>query len=374
MSTCARVDGIRLSVHPGSSSDLCGVTLAVTAGLRDEAADEAGLAHLLEHLAWGVGDVNRDHLVFGKTAEDVTTITSVCLLDSVDAVIKEMACRLRGPYDNVDRIRAECLTIRSELRLRVRNDVRQQRERAAIDMLLRPHQLAYTSHKTWEPDNCPGTEAVSRFHRRLWCGAPVCLAVTGPVDPATVSESVAVHFGKRPESDPVSLPRGRLQTARRRLQRLPAESGTGPACCTAFLVDVGDAHRLAALTVLARVLTDGAGRHATLERFGTVFGLRRPAAFTLSAPHDRYEALLDELGDFTPRDVATAAEACARHAEYHAADPGLFTADLAAAGLSVHGSAAIAELPDMLRRIRPVDVHDALSALANSDQLTVCWS
>src|SRR5262245_4384625 len=222
-------NGVRVVVEPYRASDMVALQLWVQAGGRDEAANELGLAHYLEHMVFkgtttrptgfierdveGVGgrmnagtslDYTYYHMLLpaGRALAGIETLADV----SVNATLDEM--QLEG----------EKRVVLEEMRLS---------EDTPMRFLARQlYEALFEGHPYGRPvigraDLIRGLtrEQLLGFYRRHYVPEFFTLVVVGPVSPRDVIEVATHAFGRLPRVGVSRLPISPATAAPRRLER-----------------------------------------------------------------------------------------------------------------------------------------------------------
>jgi zinc protease len=320
-------NGLTLHIAPGHPAPVAAVQAWLGAGSADEAAGEAGVAHVMEHMlfkgsaGYGLGELvsaieRGGGEINAWTAFDHTVYHAVLGADHVDAAIHALGDALLEPRIDPDELAREREVILEE--------IRQGSDDPARGVAQSLFATAFVAHPYRRP--VIGTAAsVQRigerellgFFRRFYVADNLTVVVAGDVDPDRVQRAVERRFRAMPSGRPS-----------RRGPAEPPQTAPRAACSHR---DLGEAYLaigfhvpavrhpdLAALDVAAIVL--GQGESARLPRLlrdgeqlvtsahASLHTLRDPGLLVLSATArpgdaprtvsalvDRSAALIDDL-------------------------------------------------------------------------------
>jgi zinc protease len=295
-------NGLTLHVAAGHPAPVVAVQAWVGVGSADEAAAQAGVAHVVEHMLfkgshrYGVGELTRAIERSGGeinawTSFDHTVYHAVLGRDHVDEAVAAIGDTLLAPRVDPDELERERQVILEE--------IRQGADDPARSVAQSLFAAAYVAHPyrrpvigTPESVQRLGERELVEFFRSFYVADNVTLVVAGDVDPAHVRRSVERRFR--------SMPAGRP------LRRLPDEPAQTSPRAVASHRDVSEAYLsvgfhvpkarhpdVAALDVAAILL--GESDSARLPRrlrdrdelvtgaYAHVHALRDPGLFVLSA-------------------------------------------------------------------------------------------
>jgi zinc protease len=209
-------NGVRVIVQEHRASDVVALQLWVRAGGRDEAANELGLAHYLEHMLFKgttsrpTGFIDRDvEGVGGRmnagTSLDYTYYHMVLPVARTDAAIDLLADISVNASLETAVLDAEKRVVLEEMRLSEDNPRR--------FLARRLHEALFEGHPYGRPvigtpDLVRGLtrETLLGFYRRLYAPEAFTLVVVGPVVPADVIERARRTFGRFPRGGHAPAP------------------------------------------------------------------------------------------------------------------------------------------------------------------------
>jgi zinc protease len=206
-------NGLTLHVAPGHPAPVAAVQAWVGVGSADEAAHEAGAAHIVEHMlfkgsaGYGLGELVRaiergGGEINAWTAFDHTVYHAVLGRDHVDAAIHALGDALIEPLVDPDELAREREVILEE--------IRQGSDDPARSVAQSLFATAFVAHPYRRP--VIGTaESVARigerelveFFRTYYVADNLTLVVAGDVDPERVQRSVGRRFRAMPSGRPV---------------------------------------------------------------------------------------------------------------------------------------------------------------------------
>ncbi|HEX3761092.1 MAG TPA: pitrilysin family protein, partial [Kofleriaceae bacterium] len=306
-------NGLTLHVAPGHPAPVAAVQAWIGAGSADEAVDEAGVAHVVEHMlfkgsaGYGLGELvsaieHGGGEINAWTSFDHTVYHAVLGADHIDAAIHALGDALIEPRVDPDELAREREVILEE--------IRQGSDDPARGVAQSLFATAFVAHPYRRP--VIGTAAsVQRigerellgFFRRFYVADNLTLVVAGDVDPDRVQRAVERRFrampsGRPPRRAPAEPPQTAPRAACSRRELGEAYVAIG------FHVPAVRHPDLAALDVAAIVL--GQGESARLPRLlrdgeqlvtsahASLHALRDPGLWVVSAtarPSDAPRAL-----------------------------------------------------------------------------------
>jgi zinc protease len=209
-------NGVRVIVQEHRASDVTALQLWVRAGGRDEAADELGLAHYLEHMLFKgtssrpFGFIDRDiegaggrmnagtsfdytyyHMVLpvARTAAGIDLLADISVNASLEAAVLD----------------AEKRVVLEEMRLSEDNP-RRFLSRKLHETVFEGHPYGRPVIGTPELVRGLTRETLLAFYRRLYAPESFTLVVVGPVNPTEVLERARRTLGRLPRSANAPLP------------------------------------------------------------------------------------------------------------------------------------------------------------------------
>ncbi len=206
-------NGLRYHLQPqGNGSNKLSLRLLIRCGSLDEKSDEAGAAHLVEHLAFNdtakypAGSLAPVLQRFGFTwISDVTADTSYtytlykldlpgkpALLDDALDVLREIAENIQFNPRTID---GERRVIQSELLARDTADTQHAVDVRAT-LLGNTDLLSHPPGGTASSISAISAEALKRFYQRCYQPSRMTLVVVGDIAPANGVERITRHFGK----------------------------------------------------------------------------------------------------------------------------------------------------------------------------------
>ena len=239
-------NGLELRTRPVSGRSTAAVALWWHAGRLHEQPDEAGAAHLIEHLVlealpagrcarWG-GAVN------GQSGREWTVWHALLPAESAPEFLGTLARALLAPLPPASRLERECRVLAAETGGAAARDLW---EHCALRTAFGTHPVARPLAVAAHPDR----ERLAAFRARLLCGSRLRITAAGGLDPEALAaalrplESLPAGSAEAPEPSVPALP------ARPGRHRIAA--GTGALWLLPF--PAGDA---AAVAVLAPLLAD----------------------------------------------------------------------------------------------------------------------
>lgn len=194
-------DSIALRTAPATTGKVAAVALWWRAGRLHEGADEAGAAHLLEHLVcdalpryrvarWG-GAVN------GQSGREWTLWHALLPATQTPEFIAALADALAAQLPNEAAIAGETRVLAAE---RAGAKARDDWELAALRAAFGDHPLARPLVAT----SGAGREVLERFRARLLCRSRLVLTAAGPVDAAALQAAAEplAKLDDRPAAEP----------------------------------------------------------------------------------------------------------------------------------------------------------------------------
>jgi len=225
-------NGVRVLIQEYPSSEVVAVQLWVRAGGRDEAANELGLAHYLEHMLFK-GTATRakgfvDHDVEGVggrmnagTSLDFTYYHAVLPAARAVPAIEMMADISVNSILDETELELEKKVVIEEMRLSQDTPDRHL-SRLMYGMVFDSHPYARSVLGTPEIINKLTRETLLSFYRRHYVPESFTLVVVGPVDKAVILQAAERTLGRLPRSGfqrlPQSMPPG-LTPKRSEVQR-----------------------------------------------------------------------------------------------------------------------------------------------------------
>ena len=353
-------NGLTLHIASGHPAPVAAVQAWVGVGSADEAAHEAGVAHVVEHMlfkgsaGYGLGDLVRviergGGAINAWTAFDHTVYHAVLGGDHVDAAIHALGDALIEPLVDPGELAREREVILEE--------IRQGSDDPAKSVAQSLFATAFVAHPyrrpvigTAESVQRIGERELLAFFRRYYVADNLTLVVAGDVDPARVQRSVERRFRAMPTGRPVRRVAAEpAQTAARAsyVHREVAEAHVA----VGFHVPAARHPDVAALDVAAILL--GQSESARLPRLmrdrdqlvtsahANLHALRDPGLLVLSATARAADA---------PRTIAALADHSARLVDELGAD------ELAKARIAVE-SAFVRQLETAQGRARSLGWH-----------------
>jgi zinc protease len=205
-------NGLTLHVAPGHPAPVAAIQAWVGVGSADEAADQAGMAHAVEHMlfkgsaGYGLGELVRGIERGGGeinawTAFDHTVYHAVLGRDHVDAAIHALGDALIEPRVDPDDLAREREVILEE--------IRQGSDDPARSVAQSLFATAFVAHPYRRPvigsaDSVAriGERALVGFFRDFYVADNLTLVVAGDVDPERVVRSVGRRFRAMPSGRP----------------------------------------------------------------------------------------------------------------------------------------------------------------------------
>ncbi len=198
-------NGLRVIVAPWRAAPVVSVQVWVRVGSADEAPEEAGLAHVHEHMVFkgtdrrGVGDVAKEIESAGGEINAYTSLDHTvyhCTLShrDIDIAMDVLADAVFNSRFDPDELERELEVVIEEL-LRGRDD----HGRVASEMLFaqvfqtHPYGRPVIGHR--DTIESFSRDAVLRFFRRWYQPANCCLVVAGDVDPEEALARAERFFG-----------------------------------------------------------------------------------------------------------------------------------------------------------------------------------
>ena len=206
-------NGLTLHVASGHAAPVAAVQAWVGVGSADEAADEAGVAHVVEHMlfkgsaGYGLGELVRviEHgggEINAWTAFDHTVYHAVLGPGHLDAAIHALGDALIEPLVDPDELAREREVILEE--------IRQGSDDPSRSVAQSLFATAFVAHPYRRPVIGTagsvariGERELVEFFRRYYVADNLTLVVAGDVDPERVQRSVARRFRAMPSGRPV---------------------------------------------------------------------------------------------------------------------------------------------------------------------------
>lgn len=209
-------NGVRVIVQEHRASDVAALQLWVRAGGRDEAANELGLAHYLEHMLFKgttsrpTGFIDRDvEGVGGRmnagTSLDYTYYHMVLPATRVAAAIDLLADISVNASLETSVLDAEKRVVLEEMRL-TEDSPRRFLGRRLFETLFEGHPYGRPVIGTPELVRGLTRDTLLAFYRRLYAPEAFALVVVGPVTPEEVLERARRTFGRLPRGGTAPLP------------------------------------------------------------------------------------------------------------------------------------------------------------------------
>jgi len=205
-------NGLKVILKRDTSSPLVALQLWVEAGAADEAPDEVGLAHLLEHILFrGSSEEGKGKLageveklggrINGFTSHDRTVYHLVVPASQVQSGLGILARLMHLPSLGEQELRNEIQVVLEEWR-QAQDNPRTRVGRELFKMAYRNH--PYGRPIIGTPDTLGGMtwERVSRFHARWYSAANMTLVVVGNVESEQTKKNLAQLFADLPERSP----------------------------------------------------------------------------------------------------------------------------------------------------------------------------
>lgn len=220
-------NGLRVIVAPWRAAPVVSAQVWVQVGSADEESDEAGLAHLHEHMIFkgtarrGVGVVAREVESAGGeinayTSLDHTVYHATLSSRHLEVALDVLSDAVFHSAFDVDEIAREIDVVIEEL-LRGRDTPARVVGEMLFGQLFRQHPYGRPVIGTREIIEGFDRDAVLRFFRRWYRPSNCCLVVAGDVDPEEVWPRIEAAFGgiedqrvsraTRPVESPVDAPR-----------------------------------------------------------------------------------------------------------------------------------------------------------------------
>jgi zinc protease len=209
-------NGVRVVVQEHRASDVVALQLWVRAGGRDEASNELGLAHYLEHMLFKgttsrpTGFIDRDVEGAGGrmnagTSLDYTYYHMVLPVARTMAAVDLLADISVNASLETAVLDAEKRVVLEEMRLSEDNP-RRFLSRRLQEALFEGH--PYGRPVIGTPDLVRGLtrETLLAFYRRLYAPEAFTLVVVGPVNPSEVIDRARTTLGRIPRSGSMPLP------------------------------------------------------------------------------------------------------------------------------------------------------------------------
>ena len=287
-------NGLTLHVASGHPCPVAAVQAWVGVGSADEAASEAGVAHLVEHMlfkgsaGYGLGDLVRTIERGGGeinawTAFDHTVYHAVLAGDHVEAAIHALGDALIEPLVDPGELAREREVILEE--------IRQGSDDPARSVAQSLFATAFVAHPYRRPvigtaDSVQrlGERELLAFFRRYYVADNLTLVVAGDVDPARIQRSVERRFRAMPSGRPV-----------RRVAAEPAQTSARATCAHR---DVTEAHLAVGFHVPAARHPDVAALDVAAILLGQSESARLPRALRdrdqlVTSAHANLHALRD---------------------------------------------------------------------------------
>lgn len=201
-------NGLRVAIEIGPASGLVAVQLRYRLGSRDEAADEWGYAHVVEHLLFRQTGTGHDYhaqiqasggSANGSTWLDYSSYDTIAPVAALDQVLGLEAERMAELVTDADIISTECALIKSE-----RSWTAVQHPCGLWDEDLQAlafpagHGYHHSPFGTDEHLDAVTVERAVAFHQRYYAPNNAVLTIAGGVDLALTERLVVRHFGQLP--------------------------------------------------------------------------------------------------------------------------------------------------------------------------------
>jgi zinc protease len=216
-------NGLTLLIRRDRTAPAVAIVTWVRAGYFDEADDEVGIAHVLEHMFFkgtptrGVGTMARETKAHGGSlnAHTIYDHTSYYTVLPASAFVAGLELQ----YDAYARSLIDADELRRELEVII-EEAKRKRDTPSAVTIETLYALLHDRHRIrrWrigEADQLRGftQDQLLAFYRRWYCPDNTILSVVGDVDPAMVLREVAARHGTLPAGQP-SRDRGPLETDR----------------------------------------------------------------------------------------------------------------------------------------------------------------
>jgi zinc protease len=197
--------GVTLIVHEHRASDVVALQLWMRVGGRDEAPDELGLAHYIEHMVFKgtptrpPGAIDRMIEGFGGrsnafTAQDYTHYDFVVPAERLQPTLELLADLAQHVAFPPDEIESEKKVVFEEMSL-LEDDPEKFLVRRLYEVAYRPHPYGRPILGTRALILPLGRDRLVRFYRKHFVPANMVLVVVGAVDPAAVRALARARFG-----------------------------------------------------------------------------------------------------------------------------------------------------------------------------------
>ncbi|HEU4726239.1 MAG TPA: pitrilysin family protein [Kofleriaceae bacterium] len=205
-------NGLTLLVAPGHAAPVAAVQAWVGVGSADEAAHEAGLAHVVEHMLfkgsarYGLGELVRaiergGGEINAWTAFDHTVYHAVLGRDHVDAAIHALGDALIEPLVDPDELARERQVILEEIRQGSDDPARGVAQSLfATAFVVHPYRRPVIG--TAQSVARLGERELVEFFRSYYVADNLTLVIAGDVDPDRVQRSVGRRFRAMPSGRP----------------------------------------------------------------------------------------------------------------------------------------------------------------------------
>ncbi|HET7501677.1 MAG TPA: pitrilysin family protein [Kofleriaceae bacterium] len=209
-------NGLTLHVAAGHQAPVAAVQAWVSVGSADEAAHEAGLAHVIEHMLfkgsarYGLGELVRaiergGGEINAWTAFDHTVYHAVLGTGHVDAAIHALGDALIEPLVDPDELARERQVILEEIRQGSDDPARSVAQSLfATAFVVHPYRRPVIG--TADSVARLGERELVAFFRTHYVADNLTLVVTGDVDPERVQRSVGRRFRAMPSGRPARRP------------------------------------------------------------------------------------------------------------------------------------------------------------------------
>ena len=212
-------NGLKVTVYTDPDMPLVATQTWVGVGSAHEAPNEAGFAHLFEHLMFGETKTypsdaySRHHTIYGGsenayTSFDNTVYISLIAPEAHDQVLVFEADRLQNLVLDADNLANEQRIVTEELRLRTENDPTARLIGPALKGLFGEHPYGHSPAGTRADIARADLSLVQKFYAGYYQPKNLHLVIVGPVDgEATLARAEAL-FGaiQKPAIEPPAVP------------------------------------------------------------------------------------------------------------------------------------------------------------------------
>ncbi len=331
-------NGLRVLLVPDRSAPVVTVGVLYDVGFRSEPEGRTGFAHLFEHLMFqGSHSLEKlEHFRYvqssggtfnGSTHPDYTDYFETLPSNALERALFLEADRMRSPRITAENLANQLEVVKNEIRVNVLN-----RPYGGFPWIHLPGVLfdtfanSHNGYGGFEDLEAATVEDAKDFFKRYYAPANAVLCVAGDFDVDEALALIEKHFGPLPRRARPKRPSFSEEplTAERRATHDDPHATT-PAVALGYRVErpVEDIDALAALAVLAEVLSDGDASRlqrrlvqrdglvtdvgAYVGAFGDPFDERDPTVFTISA-HYPDAGSLDAILAATDEEIAAIAD------------------------------------------------------------------